>query len=67
MVEECAQNLPFHVGGAKASLWLRLCRKFVLQNMGWFDWVPSQKRPSVGGVRIDMGCMNLFEGIRGYP
>ena len=42
--EECAQNLTFHVGGAKASLWLRLCRKFVLQNVGGSEWVRSQKR-----------------------
>ena len=24
--EECARNLTFHVGGARASLWLCLCR-----------------------------------------
>ena len=42
--EECAQNLTFHVGGAKASLWLRLCRKFVLQNVGGSEWVRFQKR-----------------------
>jgi len=42
---ECAQNLTFHVGGAKASLW-HLCRKFVLQNIGGSEWVPSQKQLS---------------------
>jgi len=26
------------------SLWLRLCRKFVLQNVGRSERVPSQKR-----------------------
>jgi len=37
--EECAQNLTFPVVGAKETLWLRLYRKFVLQNVGWFEWV----------------------------
>jgi len=41
--EECA-NLTFPVGGTKASLWLRLCRKLVLQNVGGSEWVRSQKR-----------------------
>ena len=42
--DECAQNLTFHVGGAKTSLWLCLYRKFVLQNVGGSEWVWSQKR-----------------------
>ena len=42
--EECVQNLTFHVGGAKASLWLRRRRKFVLQNVGESEWVRSQNR-----------------------
>ena len=46
MLEECAQNLTSHVGGAKASLWLHLCRKLVLQNVGGSEWVRSQKRLS---------------------
>jgi len=44
--EECTQNLTYHVGRAKASLWLRLCWKFALQNVGRFEWVQSQKRLS---------------------
>ena len=44
--EEFVQNLTFHVGGAKASLWLNLCRKFILQNVGGSEWVQSQKRLS---------------------
>ena len=50
-------ELTFHVGGAKMSLWLRLCRKFVLQNVGRSEWVQSRKQLSAW--RIDMGCMNL--------
>jgi len=42
--EECAQNLTFHVGGAKASLWLRRSRKFVLQNVGGSEGVRSQNQ-----------------------
>ena len=42
--EECAPNLAFHVGGANASLWLRLCWTFALQNVGGSEWVRSQKR-----------------------
>ena len=42
--EECAQNLKFHVGGAKVSLWLHLHRKFVLQNVSRSEWVRSQKQ-----------------------
>ena len=42
--EECAQNLTFHVGRAKVCLWLRLCRKFALQNVGGSEWVRSQNR-----------------------
>ena len=41
--KECTQNLTFHVGRAKESLWLRLCRNFVLQNVGGSGWVQSQK------------------------
>jgi len=63
--EECPQNLACHVGGAKASLWLCLCRKFVLQNVGGSEWVRSQKWLS-GGVRIGMGCMNLVTVISRY-
>ena len=44
--EECTQNLTFHVGGAKASLWLHLSRKFVLQNVGRSEWARSQNRLS---------------------
>jgi len=42
--EECAQNLTFHVGVAKASLWLCLCRKFTLQNVGRSGCVRSQNQ-----------------------
>ena len=42
--EECAQNLTFHVGGAKASLWLLRSRKFVFQNVGGSEWVRSQNQ-----------------------
>ena len=38
--EECAQNLTFHVGWAKAPLWPRLC---ILQNVGGSERVRSQK------------------------
>jgi len=41
--EVCAQNLTFNVGEAKAFLWLCLCRKFVLQNVGGSERVQSQK------------------------
>jgi len=34
----------FHVGGAKASLWLRHSRKFVLQKVGRSEWVRSKNR-----------------------
>jgi len=44
--EECAQDLAFHVGGANASLWLRLRWTSVLQNVGGSEWVRSQKRLS---------------------
>ena len=44
--EECARNLTFHVGGAKASLRLRFCRKFWLQNVGGSEWAWSQNRLS---------------------
>ena len=44
MFEECAQDLTFHVGGANASLWLRLCWTPALQNVGGSEWVRSQKR-----------------------
>jgi len=64
--EECTQKLPFHMEGANASLWFCLCRKFVLQNVGAFDWVPSQKHLAVGGVRIGMGCMNVVTAISRY-
>ena len=64
--EERAQNLTFHVGGAKTSLWFRLCRIFVLQNVGGSEWVPSQKLSACGGVRIGMGCMNQDTAISRY-
>ena len=38
----------------------------MLQNVGWSEWVPSQKQLSVGGVRIGMGCMNLVTAISRY-
>ena len=41
--EKCAQNLTFHVGGAKA---FRPCLRFVLQNVGGSEWDRSQKRLS---------------------
>ena len=41
----CTQRSRFHVGGVKASLWLRWSRKFVLQNVGRSEWVRSQNRP----------------------
>jgi len=47
--------LTFDVGGAKTSLWLCLCRKFILQNVGGFEWVQSQKNFVLGSVRIGMG------------
>ena len=69
--EECAQNLTFHVGGAKASLWLRLCRKFVLQNVGGSEWVRSQKRLSAwqsknwsGLHESGYSCFKVYAGTR---
>ena len=50
--QEYAQNLAFHVGGANASLWLRLCWTFVLQNVGGSEWVRSLERLVLSGVRI---------------
>jgi len=40
--EESVQKSTFHVGGAKVSLWLLLCRQFALQNVGGSEWVRSQ-------------------------
>jgi len=56
----------FHFGGAKASLWLCLCRKFVLQNVGGSERIRSQNRLLLGGVRIGMGCMNLVTVVSRY-
>ena len=58
--------LAFHVGGANASLWLRLCHACwtsVLQNVGGSEWVRSQKRLGAWRRRIGAGCMNLVTAI----
>ena len=44
--EECARKLTFQVGGGGGQgvlVWLCLCREFILQNLGKFEWVRSQK------------------------
>jgi len=64
--EECAQNLTFHVEGAKASLWLRRSRKFVLKNVSGSDGFNPRTDFVLGGVRIGMDCMNLVTVISGY-
>ena len=45
------------------SLWLHLCWKFVLQNVGGSEWVQFQKRLSAWWPRIGMGYMNLVTAI----
>ena len=41
-------------------LWLRLCRKFVLQNVGGSAWVQSQNDLD---LVLGVGCMNLVTVI----
>jgi len=48
----------FHSGEAKASVWLHLCRKFTLQNVGVSKWVRSQKWLSA------WQCIASFPGRR---
>ena len=80
--KECAQNLIFHVGGAKASLYNcgfaaagSSCYK-MWAGLNGFD---PRTDFVLGGVRIGIDCMNLvilvlllvllllFQGIRWYP
>jgi len=53
----------FHSGEAKASVWLHLCRKFALQNVGRFN---PRNDLVLGSVRIGMGCMNVVTVISRY-
>jgi len=64
--EECTHNLTFHVGGDKASLslWLRICRKFVLQNLGRSEWVRNEL--VLGGVRIGMIYSHCARAGKGH-
>ena len=64
--EECAQNWTFHVGRAKASLWLRRSRKFALRNVGGSEWVRSQNRHCALRCKVGMDCMNLVSVISRY-
>ena len=69
-LEESVQILAFHVGGAKVSLWLCFCRKFVLQNVGGSEWVDPRNDLVLGSAKIGVGCMNLATVISrysGYP
>ena len=64
--EECAQNLTFHVGGAKASFGFATagssCYK-VWVGLNGFD---PRTNFVLGGVRIGMHCMNLVTVISAY-
>ena len=56
--EECTENLAFRVGGANASLWLRLCilEVRITTGLNGNDLV-------LGCIRIGMACMNLVTAI----
>jgi len=64
-------ELTFHVGRAKVCLWLRLCRKFALQNVGGSEWVRSQNRLCVWRCKDwhrlhEFSCcyFKVYEGTR---
>ena len=50
-------------GRGQASLLLHLCRKFALQNVAGLNGFDPRTDFVLGGVRIDMGCMNLVTVI----
>ena len=59
-------TINFHVGGAKASLWLCHSGKFVSQNMGGSEWVRSQNRLCAWRCKDWHGLMNLVTIISRY-
>ena len=69
--EECTQNLTFHVGGAKESLWLRLAPSASAGSSYYKMWAglngfDPRKDLVLGRVRIGLGCMNLVTVVSRY-